>query len=277
MTVLAPAGWSVLSGTVKGANKKFNQDSYRAVAVADGAALVLSVADGHGSARHFRSNLGSRWAVEEFTDCVTPFALAVAAKEHDPGAWPELFGAARLLVGPICRRWSDWALLHEAGCPSDGTTAGERSPTRDDLVPYGTTLLGLVVTRRLLFCWQVGDGDITMSTGSGETPSRPLGDDEDDYGDEVDSLCQPEPWLRMRVHAQPMAPLGARPLVIANTDGLSKSFADTGGYLKFAADFHGALEHQGVDRVRLQLDGWLTRASGFSGDDTTLVGVYAGE
>lgn len=277
MTEPRPAEWHVLSGSVRGLNKKFNQDSYHTASVADGAALVLSVADGHGSDEHFRSNMGSRWAVREFTDCVTPFARTVVARQQDPGTWPALFAAARALAGPICRRWRDWALLYEAGHPANGVTAGELNPTTADLIPYGTTLLGLVVTRQLLFCWQVGDGDITTSAAADLVPHRPLAPAQEDYGDFTDSLCEPEPWVKMRVHGQPMAPLGQRPLLIANTDGLSKSFENTDGYLKFTADVHSKLERQGADKVKLLLEGWLSSAAGTSGDDATLVGVYAGD
>lgn len=277
MTGSGPTAWHVLRGSVRGLNKKFNQDSLYTASVADGAALVLSVADGHGSAAHFRSDMGSRWAVREFADCVTPFARTVVDRQEDPTTWLALFAAARALAGPICHRWRERALLYEAGHPANGAAAGERNPTRADLIPYGTTLLGLVVTQQLLFCWQVGDGDITTSADAGAPPRRPLATAEEEYGDDTDSLCEPEPWVKMRVHCQPMAPLGPRPLLIANTDGLSKSFEDERGYLKFATDVHSALERQGIDKVRLLLEGWLTRAAGKSGDDTTLVGVYAGE
>ena len=46
------------------------------------------------------------------------------------------------------------------------------------------------------------------------------------------------------------------------------------GYLKFASGMHEALDREGAQHVQGQLEGWLTRAAGFSGDDTTLVGVY---
>ena len=98
--------------------------------------------------------------------------------------------------------------------------------------------------------------------------------EEPEVGDDTDSLCQPEAWTRMRVYTRPLEPLGRRALVIANTDGLSKSYAMDDGYLKFASDVHGALDRDGAERVQSQLKSWLTRASGFSGDDTTLVGVY---
>lgn len=271
----APAGLAPLSGSVRGANKQYNQDAYRAATLPGGGAAVLAVADGHGSKKHFRSHLGSRWAVEEFTACVTPFALAAAARDGSPESWSDLYPQARALAGPICHRWRERALLHEAGSPARGDRAGLRSPTRADLVPYGTTLIGLVVTRRLVFGWQVGDGDLTVSWDGAE-PERPLaGPGEEEIGDDTDSLCQPEPWTLMRVLARPLPPPATRPLVVANTDGLSKSYPDTAGYLQFVGGLRDSLVEHGADSVQLKLGRWLGRAAGFSGDDSTLVGVYA--
>lgn len=266
---------AVLRGSVRGVGKKFSQDSYAVTPVAGGAALVLAVADGHGSGKHFRSNLGSRWAVEEFTDCVTPFARHVVEREQDERAWQALFGQARGLAGPICHRWREQVMLYEAANPAHGIAenGGPPDPARLDPIPYGTTLIGLVVTRRLLFCWQVGDGDVTVSARADRKLEQPLAGEEQ-YGDDTDSLCLPEPWTRMHVHTRPLELAGRRALVIANTDGLSKSYAEADGYLKFASGMHEALDREGAQHVQGQLEGWLTRAAGFSGDDTTLVGVY---
>ena len=270
-----PSALTVLHGSVRGIGKKFSQDSYAVTPVAGGAALVLAVADGHGSGKHFRSHLGSRWAVGEFTDCVTPFARHVAEREHDERAWHALFAQARDPAGPICHRWREQVMLYEAANPARGVTGDGRppDPARLDPVPYGTTLIGLLVTRRLLFGWQVGDGDVTVSARADRTLEQPLAGEEQ-YGDDTDSLCLPEPWTRMRVHTRPLEPVGHRVLVIANTDGLSKSFAESDGYLRFASGMHEALDREGARHVQGQLEDWLTRAAGFSGDDTTLVGVY---
>lgn len=276
MTDPEPPGPAVLAGSVRGPNKKVNQDSCQVTQASDGRALILAVADGHGSARHFRSSLGSRWAVQEFTECVRPFAAHALAKEEDERAWQALFADARFLTGPICHRWREQVKLYEAANPAHPVTADGRRPrpVGADPVPYGTTLIGLLVTRRLLFCWQVGDGDVAVSAGPDRPPERPLADKQEDLGDETESLCLDEPWTRMRVHARPLGPLGHKVLVIANTDGLSKSYATTDGYLKFASGIHEALDREGAQRVQGQLESWLTRASSYSGDDTTLVGVY---
>ncbi|WP_344522109.1 protein phosphatase 2C domain-containing protein, partial [Streptomyces rectiviolaceus] len=86
-TQVTTGGWAILSATVKGVGKKYSQDSCGARSVARGAAAVLTVADGHGSAAHFRSDLGSRWAVEEFTACAEGFAREVVRVGADAAGW----------------------------------------------------------------------------------------------------------------------------------------------------------------------------------------------
>jgi hypothetical protein len=269
--------WETLQESVRGANKKYSQDHHGVRFVADGAVVVLSVADGHGSSRHRRSDLGSRWAVEEFIRCATPFARRVADAESDddPSRWPALAEAAGWLGRSVCARWRERARTHEANGPSDGVPLCGAAVGPSGLIPYGSTLLGAVVSRKLVFCWRLGDGDIVLV---GESGAHHLFDDgEEQIGDDVDSLCGAEPWRQMRTHWQPLSPLGARKMVLLSTDGLSKSFAEADGYRLFAKDVYARAVQHDVAWVRSRLRTWLDRAAGYSGDDTTLVAAYAGD
>jgi hypothetical protein len=278
--VVAPVErWELLEGAVKGAGKKYSQDRCAARHLADGRAVVLAVADGHGSAPHFRSDLGARWAVEEFAACAGEFALA--AVRHDEGAerqdddslwWSalaELRAEARRLPQLVAHRWYERATLHDANSPAHG--APQQSPKGPDLTAYGTTLVGAVLTRRLLVCWQLGDGDIVVLDAAG-TPETPLYTGPD-LGDETDSLCAPESWHRARCHWQPLTSEGPSGLLLS-TDGLSKSFTDHQGFLDFAAGVQGRAHEQGMPAVRSRLTEWLSHAAQYSGDDTTLVGAF---
>ncbi|WP_037664263.1 protein phosphatase 2C domain-containing protein, partial [Streptomyces aurantiacus] len=99
-----PVGdWELLHGAVKGVAKRYSQDSCAAKPTAGGPkptaggrAVVLAVADGHGSAAHFRSDLGARWAVEEFTACAEVFAHEAVRVGADAASWPGLRAEARL-------------------------------------------------------------------------------------------------------------------------------------------------------------------------------------
>ncbi|MFC8128833.1 PP2C family serine/threonine-protein phosphatase [Streptomyces sp. NPDC057302] len=273
-TEAATGGWAIVGATVKGVGKKYSQDSCDTLSVAQGRAAVLTVADGHGSAAHFRSDLGSRWAVEEFTACAEGFAREVVRVGADATGWTGLRAEARRLPQQVAHRWRERALLHDCNSPASGGPrlpggAGGGGP---DLAVYGSTLIGAVLTERMLFCWQLGDGDIVLVDADG-VPHTPLSTGPD-MGDETDSLCEPEPWRKMRTHWQPFT-AGAPPAVLISTDGLSKSFADHQGFLDFATGVTERAADQGVPAVQAQLADWLERAAKYSGDDTTFVGAFA--
>lgn len=278
--VVAPAErWELLRGEVKGAAKQYSQDRCAARQVAGGRAVVLAVADGHGSAPHFRSDLGARWAVEEFAVCAQEFAVSAVrhddeAEQHDDrhpwwSALPGLRACARRLPQLVAHRWYERAALHDSNSPAHGTP--RHTPKGPDLTAYGTTLVGAVLTRRLLVCWQLGDGDVVVLDAAG-TPYAPLYTGPD-LGDETDSLCAPESWHRARCHWQPLTSEGPSG-VLLSTDGLSKSFTDHQGFLDFAAGVQGRAHELGMPAVRGRLREWLSHAAQYSGDDTTLVGAF---
>ncbi|MFD4629264.1 protein phosphatase 2C domain-containing protein [Streptomyces sp. NPDC058284] len=274
----APAApWALLDGAVKGVAKRYSQDRSAALPAAGGHAVVLAVADGHGSAAHFRSDLGAQWAVEEFTACARAFAHEAARVGDDAAGWPVLREEARRLPQQVGHSWHERARWYDASSPAHGARAllraahsGVPERPRPDLAAYGSTLIGAVLTEHMLFCWQLGDGDLVLVDGGG-TPHTPLSTGPD-MGDETDSLCEPEPWRKMRLHWQPFTG-GAPPCVLLSTDGLSKSFADHQGFLDFATGLGSRAAGQGVAAVQAQLPDWLRRAAKFSGDDTTLVGA----
>ncbi|QIB42936.1 protein phosphatase 2C domain-containing protein [Streptomyces aureoverticillatus] len=282
----APAGdWELLRGAVKGVAKKYSQDRCSAKATAGGRAVVLAVADGHGSAPHFRSDMGARWAVEEFTACAEAFAHEAVRVGADAALWPGLRAEARRLPQAVGHRWQRRALLHDANAPAHGASPARRAAARErferqgsagtwDFTAYGSTLIGAVLTRQMLLCWQLGDGDIVVIDDGG-VPHTPLSTGPD-MGDETDSLCEPEPWRKTRTHWQPITG-GPPPAVLLSTDGLSKSFADHQGFLDFATGVRERAAQQGVAAVQKQLQDWLERAARYSGDDTTLVAAFAAE
>ncbi|MBM9510674.1 protein phosphatase 2C domain-containing protein [Actinacidiphila acididurans] len=262
--------WALLHAAVKGSHKKYSQDSSTARLVLGGAGALLAVADGHGSRAHHRSDLGSRWAVEAFTACALALAEDVRRRGGDEARWPAVLAAARGLPQQIVHHWWTRMALHEANSPAGGAwTSGP--PPGPDPIPYGSTLVGVLVVGRLLLCWQLGDGDVVLVDETGE-PSLPLYDGPE-LGDEADSLCQAEAWRQMRVHWQRL-PVDRHTGVLVSTDGLSKSFADHAGFVSFAAGLRDRARDTGLDRIRDHLPDWLTQAASYSGDDSTLVGAF---
>ena len=248
--------WETMHASVHRGVTTPNQDHIDLRVVA-GATLVLCVADGHGLPDARRGHLGARWAVEELMRRVVPFACRVAEVEDDPRYRPELVAWADRLRGEISSGWRDRVRMHEANGPGDGSAEGPRAR-------YRSSLLGAVLSRRLLFCWQAGPGDISVICEHG---SRVLFEEADDA----------LPRRRMRLHWQAADTLGGRGLVLLNSDGLARGFADRSDYRAFVEGLYARVARRDAQGVRDGLDGRLELLAERSGEDTSLVAAYLGE
>jgi serine/threonine protein phosphatase PrpC len=231
--------------------------------------VVLSVADGHGSERHARSDVGAAIATEIVLDLGREFlslarieplsTLKSAAEETFP----------RKLV----QRWRDRVSEHLSEHPMRGPAGEDPVPDEPDgHVMYGTTVLGAVITDRLLVCWQLGDGDILQVSRHGEV-SAPLATGPPQLGVETESLAETHAWESVQVHWEPLS--AEKPsLVILSTDGLANSFESTEGFQAFGSDTLDRLRREGVDWTRQRLPAWLARATSFSGDDVTVAAAW---
>ncbi|MFF8726073.1 protein phosphatase 2C domain-containing protein [Streptomyces sp. NPDC015171] len=271
MVTLGVRRWETLSGSVQGVGKHHNQDWYDCQGTGSGAdPLLLAVADGHGSAVHARSAVGARFAVDRFLALAAGFGRA-AHDCHEPGRLTRLMTYARDdFPRTLVHEWRREALGHwDRNRPVTEPAAPEPEPD-EKLVLYGTTLIGAVLTPWLFVAWQLGDGDLAVVEHDG-TLSRPLAPAVEDLGDETESLCGREAWRAVRMHWAPVFEEARAPrLVVLSTDGLSKSFASGDGYREFVAGLAGRLAAEGSAGVRRALPAWLTEASRYSGDDTTL-------
>lgn len=266
--------WEPLHGSVRGVNKTRNQDHYEVEGLGTaGAPLIMAVADGHGSAVHARSHLGSRFAVDLFVQEARLFAsLAQPRGEERPPSLAWLMRYAEYAFPrQLVSAWREKVLGNW-----ERTSAPGEPPVSEEekLLLYGSTFVGAVLTPRVFAAWQLGDGELTLVGEDGRV-SVPLAPKEADLGDETESLCTPEAWLRVRTHWAPVtAPSRAPRLVALSTDGLSKSFASDKGFRQFVAGLDERLSAEGGESVRAVLPEWLAKASQHSGDDTTLVAAW---
>lgn len=280
MPVAGPeAGWRILHHGVTGPHKARCQDyaEGRTLVVDDGPrstqVLLLAAADGHGASPHSRSHHGARFAVEVFLGLAGEFAERAVRGQSLPRLRAE---AQQRMPHDIVRAWEERCAEHLREHPLDTPPpAADEPPKRRDLLPYGTTLVGAVLTPGLVAAWQLGDGELTLVGQDTGGPLLPLAPVHPELGDETDSLCSRDAPMLMRVHWAPLA-RSARPpgLLMLSTDGLSKSFVDRAGFEEFARGFYTRLERTGLSAVQDDLPQWLARAAGYSGDDTTLVAAW---
>jgi len=277
----SPAEWRVMGETVPGASHLRagvpNQDAILQVRESGrGLPLVVSVSDGHGSDKCFRSDRGSRFAVKRAAQLVGEFldesrgAADLAALERR---------AREYLPREFVRRWREAAETDLRARPfteaelaavekRDGPQA-LRLLAGNPLLAYGATSLTVAVADSFALYLQLGDGEILNVSAAGEV-TRALPEDERLFANETTSLCTPDAEKNFRLRLSPNT--GEPPaLILLSTDGYVNSFAERAGFTRVGTDLLEMLRADGFDSVNANLRGWLEEATrAGSGDDCTL-------
>lgn len=281
-------GWSLLEHSEIGASHVTrglpNQDAAASCQLADGSVL-LCVADGHGSERYVRSDIGSRLATEVFIVLAEEFLSAAHSSPSDAKNTAE-FTFPRMLDA----RWREAVTAHLAAHPLEGKppagseateeiAAPAEAPTvrtgADGIQAYGSTLVGVAVSEGFVVGWQIGDGDLLIVDADG-TPAAPLAPKNAELGGlETESLCQEDAWRHVRTHWSRLS-AGVPALILLSTDGLANSFTDRNEFLDFGRGVLARIREVGVDVAREQLRSWLQQAASYSGDDASLVAAWFG-
>ena len=258
--------WAAVSGTRVGSahvrDGKGGQDAH--LSWTDGDTAVVSVADGHGHFLHFRSATGASLATE----------IAVALLRDAAAGFDEADEVARLLqseLGPaLVEEWRSrvWADIdaHPFTVVEQGLV-GDRP--EDLLLPYGTTLLAMAASPRVLAVLQVGDGDAVVVREDGDV-FRPLPPDPDLDGTRTTSLCQPDPLASLRCTGLDVTAEGLALGYVA-TDGFGTPRVDHEGWWRQVGG--ELLEHardQGYAYIGTKIETWLEEPAEYGGDDATL-------
>ncbi|MBG1233907.1 PP2C family serine/threonine-protein phosphatase [Aestuariivirga litoralis] len=252
----------IAGASVQGAAHKLrqqpNQDFHGAAPV--GAWQVLTVSDGHGATPHFRSDRGSRFAVEAAR---LAFAALTAKDQLDVKDRQKFEATFKTFPQELVAQWRK---LVRADVKKEPLAKG------DIFIPYGATCLSFCIGPGFAFYAQVGDGDLVAASADGKL-GKPLPDDEGLEGQQTYSLCQDdaESHFRLALHVSP-DPLAKPAFVLLATDGLSKSF--TGG-TQFMDTVRHLLElalTQDMSQLSKDLVPWLDDVSAHGvGDDTTVL------
>ncbi len=275
-------GWQFIGCSVRGASHERsclpNQDAlYWAPETGHGPPLIVALADGHGSARSFRSHLGSSLAVREMGGVLQALIDFLPADLETLSVVKR--AAEARLPQEVVRRWQGAVESHLAEHPfseAELTRLAELkgdSAVRDlrahSQLAYGTTLLGALLTAEFLIFLQLGDGDILLVSETGEV-TRPFSRDARLIANETTSMCMAEAWREVRLHFRACA--GWMPaLILMATDGYANSFIDDDAFQKVGSDLLTILRTDGAEAVETNLAAWLREASeAGSGDDITL-------
>lgn len=265
--------WRVLAATERGASHEAanmpNQDaeqSTRLEGLGEGA-VVAAVSDGHGNRRHFRSDRGSRLAVDVACQCSEDLADRLEALDDADSI--HRF-AATTLAPTILGRWISSVDADVERDPISIGGASLEEPTSDaPVIAYGSTLVMAVAWERWVLLAQIGDGDVVAL---GSKVWSPVPEDPTLDGLRTTSLCQPNALGAFRFAVIDRSACDLTGLLLA-TDGFANAQAADPWEPAVGADIVEMIRTRGVDWVGEQLPEWVARCASSEGsaDDTTVV------
>lgn len=242
------------------------QDS-SGIYVSDDFAIAV-VADGHGSAKHFRSDAGSRIAVKVTAGLLKNYMQRADFREQFQ-AHPEFI--LQQMEKQILMKWREAVEEYHQENPLNEeekqrlSGSGGRQRTA---VIYGSTVLAAVIARGFSYGVVLGDGGFVVLDGQ-DRLSMPV-EDKNSHANYTSSLCNTdaihyfEHWY---AEETPKA-------LFVSTDGLYKSFASEEDFLKY----HGLVARMLPDKERAVQSlhkNFEKRTREGSGDDISMAAVYS--
>ena len=252
-----------------GAKHSICQDKSLAKKLDGGAAYVIAIADGHGSAACPFSDIGAGIAVEVANEVLESFHRGTKKTRKGKSSIKRI--AAENLPRDIVRRWRD--RIKEDWQRRNPTTIGEIDDS--GYLKYGTTLVCALITECHLFLLQLGDGDILLITERGDIEA-PMPKDDRLLGNETWSLCSAGAQTQFRFRYLRMDEAGQNlALVLMSTDGYANSFATEDGFQQAGLDYLHLVKSVSQAVLRKKIPVWLDETSrGGSGDDMSLALLY---
>ena len=261
--------------SVQGASHVRNQipcqDNFKQLQVSDHA-VILAVADGHGSASCPYSKTGSKIAVNVF--CAIMEDLLNGFVDNEEQLLTYLNREGELTIAQdIDAEWKRrvWKahIDNKREKPLDDNGEIDKAAVYKQ---YGTTLLGLFITERYIFAFQLGDGDMVYVDASGV---QPIIEGDKILGTETHSLCKLDAWKKAISIIRMREEIETPHLFMISTDGFSNSYRTQEEYFVSCKDYYALILEHGFEAVAGQIKDWLKETSELgSGDDITLALAY---
>lgn len=235
---------------------------------------IIALADGHGSSSCPYSKTGSKTAVNVFCDTMVEYA----AKYNDE--MKNLFlslnqeGETTRLARWIITEWENRITkvhkMNHREIPLDK----HNKPDYPALwKQYGTTLLGMLITKDFVFAFQLGDGDITFVT---KKEVLPVIEGDKILGVETHSISKPNSWTKVHTRVICFESITEYPFMyVLSSDGWINSHASEEEFHKTCRDYLEMIQEKGPEVVEDNLNRWLCETSRDGcGDDITTIFVY---
>ena len=284
--------WQLLGSSITGSThlKKglLNQDAIKYVPKdGNGNLAIMAVADGHGNAINFRSDKGSKFAV----DAGIKVLLNIIIVTQDIVSLDNIHSLKNIVYSSLPKAvCQEWEYMVDVDIAKNPFTAEEEIHLKTKLgsspitpekarVVYGSTLLLAAIKDFFAIYAQISDGDILV-VGKDEKVSTPTKKEREPLKNETapSSLWHPNNWNEFDVNFQVIYGYEHLPeLILLSTDGYSNSFATSKkeGFEKIGSRYLSVIRSEGIDVMQAHLEDILTQTSERgSGDDITL-GIIA--
>lgn len=262
-TTTSVPSWQAVGFSVQGARHVQNnapcQDAFHVRRHQDHPIIAIATADGHGDPKHEHSDVGAQLAVTITTKLLLEAAaeLMLEATKQPEIIRDQLY---RHLPKRIAYEWN--RAVKEKHQLSQG------GAWHEVLIKYGTTIMGVVVSRHYALYLQLGDGDILMTSQTQDEPRFIFGQSEDLFGSVTHSLCQPNADLNTMVSCER---LDQPEMLILATDGIRDCLEDETAMKRVPAWLMRKLKSDGLEALDTIIPDWLNQLSARgNGDDATI-------
>ena len=232
--------------------------------------IIASVADGHGSPKCFRSDIGSQIAVD-----VAQFVWSRLFDDDDAAQDVEPDISVYELPHAIVVQWRRRVLEAVARSPfSEAELEALQKSHREQvetrpLSAYGTTLSTVCITDDRLYVLQIGDGDIIAVSTEGEV--CPLVEQDDLAYEFVHSLSGDDAELNFQFGCHDLTKSVA--CLMLSTDGYRKSYPSDESFLDVGAQYLDRIRKHGLVMVRDSIPDWIAKTTDDRSRDDTTVAV----
>ena len=186
---------------------------------------ISVVCDGHGGADYFRSDRGSRFAAEAFTECMKdPDVISVLS-----AAAPQKQQSGRIeqLIKSIIARWNELVerdIKEQSFGEDELSDVSEKARKRYETgqrlqSAYGTTLIGVMLAENFWLGLQIGDGKCVAVSKDGEF-TQPIPWDEQCFLNVTTSICDENAAKEFRFCFERTLPAA----VFIGSDGIDDCF-----------------------------------------------------
>lgn len=256
-----------------------NQDAVSSTI--DNNVIIVCVADGHGSSYSFRSEIGSKVAVQLSNELIKEYIKNL--KINSEASIEELKNLRNNLEKEYSRKLIEsWKSALDADLAKNPFTEEELNKLKKEkgdracekleinkYLAYGTTLLGCVIHPKFIFSFQLGDGDIVYVDEDNKVEYI-IAKDPELIANETTSLCIEKAENRFNFSFQFMHNKFPK-LISLSTDGYSNSFVSQEGLYKSLIDYYNIFKNDGGKFINDNINDWLNEVSEKgSGDDITL-------